>query len=144
MIKKVLLMACAILLVLPAISSAMSERQSYKVPEEVISGAYRHWWTYNTTIEGSEDDSGEEEIEFPFDDPVGGHLILVSWDDATNPLHIQFFTTDGDSTYIRPSYVAWVEPGETFPFYMRDIDKIKVDSVVADDDGQIRVNWYKI
>jgi len=134
------LMAAGAFITLPIVSSALSTQQAEYRPNSVISGAYRYWDNANDTITGSADDSDETTFTLRFVPDV----IFISWDDATNPLHVQFTTADADTTYIQKSDVMWVEPGETFPFYGRDVTSVKVDLTVAADEGQVRINYYKI
>ena len=131
------------ILILGLVSSvvyALPDAIKEKTVPEFIQGTYRRCIPYNDSITGAADGSNAQTVTLDF----VADFIMISCDDTTNELHIQFFTDDGDSTYIKPSYVYYVEPDETYPFYLRGVKSIKVNLPYDGDSGKFRIVYCKI
>lgn len=121
-------------------ASALTEAQRFYTPGsfvEAIGGTYRYADVYNSAALVGADTPTTTTFSFTAD------YILICCDDSANPLHVQFFTSDSDSTFIQPSSVYHVEPGEALPFFGRGVNQVKIALTEAGDGGKCRIFYYK-
>jgi len=108
------------------------------IPDRVITGTYRYADTDNQDVTGEDDGTEAVTVTFAFEP----NLIVFSWDDATNEVHLQFTTSDGDSSYIAPSSVFHVEPGETHLYNITGLASVKVCLRNDGDSGKFRMAYF--
>lgn len=119
---------------------ALSTQQAQRVGVEVINTPYRYMDVINEDITGEDDGTNAETVTFR----ISCDFILIAWDDASNELHVQCITADGDTNYVRKEDVIHVQPDEAVPIYVKDITGLKLNLPYDADSGSARIWGYKI
>jgi hypothetical protein len=106
----------------------------------VATGPYRYMQADSTHVAGAAGGANVRNINFRFN----ADFIFLAWSGSTNDLHVQFITSDDDTTYIRKGDVSVINADEAIPIYGRDISAIRFSLPYNSDSGVLRFWAYKI